>query len=722
MNSTKNLFERIIREECQQVKLNEQTKLKAPTASSTAVVNTPKPKKNLGAQLTSNVLNNSKNLQKILDKLPGVRKNSVGEPPTISYEFNVKWLNLPVSWQNNVNDKITSWNPSQKIWDQLSRHTTQRWTIYPNDGICIANVGGSTYKYNVSANVAANKIYIKTLTGTEVYQLTNLAAFDYLYKGNKFFNDIDALLWTTNGRELSDIEKASTTTPAQTRESIHKWLDVIGFVPVIGSVADFTNALIYFSEGRNFEAFLSLIAVNPLLDVAKVGARAVVRSLELGPNAIKALPKTDDAAELIKWWQEYGSKADPDVMLTLSKNMSKRKKIIRDILNKTPDDKFVEVYDQLMKLEKEILNKIEIPTSPGASKFTKIDLPTFFKKIGATTPVTKAGVTAILKSAADLATAAPLISLVPKPVWAKLLGLLEPAGTFYKGFLEKNLSNMFNRKFSDPKFWETLGTPILGDTFKQLRKQARNSFKAAPDGAEAWKIFSERHNIVQDLRKQIDELQTQLKKPTAGFQTTSKQAELNSVKQKIQDLQNTLTTANNNRRMAWDYFDDRFVNSKVYEKVLGQNVANELSKTKIAEAFAENMANRLIAALHPKYMANSGGEFLKTMGKEFTKNIFTARQYFDLAYNEIADVSAEINRRANNPDLIDSEAAKEAWLYDMIRDKNGDVKKTNNSVANFMIDKINTYIAEKAELLRDTTRMLQFTDSNKTGGESDLAK
>ena len=38
MNSTKTLFERIIREEYQQVKLNEQTKIKAPAASSTKTI------------------------------------------------------------------------------------------------------------------------------------------------------------------------------------------------------------------------------------------------------------------------------------------------------------------------------------------------------------------------------------------------------------------------------------------------------------------------------------------------------------------------------------------------------------------------------------------------------------------------------------------------------------------------------------------------------------
>jgi len=713
-SKTKTLLERIVREEYRS--LNEQSaKPKIP-----------------GGNPLENALNNGKNLQRILDKWPGVTKNSIGMPATISYDLKVKWLNLPINWENNVSTKIgtDAFNAGEHVLTQLEKNTSQLWTITPADykGELIANVNSSTFKYKLEAQPSSNKIIIKTLSGTSIYELTPVSAWNYMYKGNKFFKDIDALIWTVNPKNLSDIEKMPRfidKNPKKLKEKFHALLDVIGFIPVVGSVADFTNALIYFVEGRNTEAFLSLIAVNPLMDIAKVGTKSVLNSIGIGSDAIKAFPKTQDSGKLIKWWRDYIKTADPDVIKTLGNNISKRKKLIRDILNKTPPEQYAEVYAQIQKFEDELLSKIQIIT-PGGGK--SIDFPTFLEKIGAKTPEAKRGVAAFVGAAADASSVTPYLNLVPTSMWAKLLGTLTPAGTLYQKFLSGNLSNMFNRKFSDPKFWEQLGTPILGQRFGELRKEARNLFKDTPDGKVAWETFSGRANAVKDLRSRILSKKRSLSTGTSGFQTAAVQQQRVVLQNELDQLKQQLQIQLRNRKQAWDYFDDQFVNSEIYEKGLGQAVAQQISETKIAEAFTNNIVNRFIAALNPKYMGNrrtrsfSASELAKTFGTEFAANILSLRKHIDLIYNEYNAIATEINRQTKSNTLpADPRAATESWLYDMIREKNGTIKRTSNSITNYFIDKLNAWITSKTEKLRDTEDILKRVDANQPGSEKDIA-
>lgn len=69
-------------------------------------------------------------------------------------------------------------------------------------------------------------------------------------------------------------------------EWVHGGLDVLGFVPVVGELADGANALIYLAEGRHLEAGISAAAMIPFLgDLGKAGkwgAKAGKELLEEG--------------------------------------------------------------------------------------------------------------------------------------------------------------------------------------------------------------------------------------------------------------------------------------------------------------------------------------------------------------------------------------------------------------------------------------------------------
>ena len=67
------------------------------------------------------------------------------------------------------------------------------------------------------------------------------------------------------------------------RELGHLFLDMIGFVPVVGIVADVTNAAFYEAEGNYFYASLSLVAAVPVAgsflgNGAKWGGKAFTKS------------------------------------------------------------------------------------------------------------------------------------------------------------------------------------------------------------------------------------------------------------------------------------------------------------------------------------------------------------------------------------------------------------------------------------------------------------
>jgi len=58
---------------------------------------------------------------------------------------------------------------------------------------------------------------------------------------------------------------------------VHLWLDIAGFIPVIGEVFDLVNAAIYVAEGSYFDAGLSSLAIIPVAGSAFTGSRAVAR-------------------------------------------------------------------------------------------------------------------------------------------------------------------------------------------------------------------------------------------------------------------------------------------------------------------------------------------------------------------------------------------------------------------------------------------------------------
>ncbi len=75
-------------------------------------------------------------------------------------------------------------------------------------------------------------------------------------------------------------------------EWVHTGLDVVGFIPGVGEVADGANALIYLAEGRKFEAAISAAAMIPVVgDLGKSGRLAVKIGKEIAEESAEKAVK-----------------------------------------------------------------------------------------------------------------------------------------------------------------------------------------------------------------------------------------------------------------------------------------------------------------------------------------------------------------------------------------------------------------------------------------------
>ena len=83
-------------------------------------------------------------------------------------------------------------------------------------------------------------------------------------------------------------------------EWIHGGLDVVGFIPGIGEVADGLNALIYLGEGRYVEAGISAAAMIPILGDAG----------KLGKWGVRAANAVDAAGDLTRVTRRAGDASD----------------------------------------------------------------------------------------------------------------------------------------------------------------------------------------------------------------------------------------------------------------------------------------------------------------------------------------------------------------------------------------------------------------------------
>ena len=88
-------------------------------------------------------------------------------------------------------------------------------------------------------------------------------------------------------------------------EWVHNALDVVGFIPGVGDIADGLNGLVYLAEGRYIEAGISLVSMIPLVgDLGKVGKWGV----KLGEEVIEEAAEKA-AKEILEETIEEGMEA-----------------------------------------------------------------------------------------------------------------------------------------------------------------------------------------------------------------------------------------------------------------------------------------------------------------------------------------------------------------------------------------------------------------------------
>jgi hypothetical protein len=70
------------------------------------------------------------------------------------------------------------------------------------------------------------------------------------------------------------------------RDLIHLGLDIIGFVPVVGEVADVANGVLYMMEGDYLNAGISFVSAIPLAGDTAKGGRAVTKGAKFADAAV----------------------------------------------------------------------------------------------------------------------------------------------------------------------------------------------------------------------------------------------------------------------------------------------------------------------------------------------------------------------------------------------------------------------------------------------------
>ncbi|HET6318019.1 MAG TPA: hypothetical protein VFG86_16310 [Chloroflexota bacterium] len=83
-------------------------------------------------------------------------------------------------------------------------------------------------------------------------------------------------------------------------EAVHLGLDVLGFIPVVGEVANGLNAVIYLAEGDWTNAALSAVALVPIAGDAALAARMGARGLRLAEEGAQALRAVDEGAQALR--------------------------------------------------------------------------------------------------------------------------------------------------------------------------------------------------------------------------------------------------------------------------------------------------------------------------------------------------------------------------------------------------------------------------------------
>lgn len=111
-------------------------------------------------------------------------------------------------------------------------------------------------------------------------------------------------------------------------------LDLAGFIPGFGEIADGTNAAIYFARGDYFNASLSAAAMVPVVGWLSTGSK-------LGRKALKAADKIDDVARIVNKADDVSGAvkgAGKDIASRLTRAQSRNTNTLKNIVENNLTD------------------------------------------------------------------------------------------------------------------------------------------------------------------------------------------------------------------------------------------------------------------------------------------------------------------------------------------------------------------------------------------------
>ena len=350
-----------------------------------------------------------------------------------------------------------------------------------------------------------------------------------------------------------------------------------------------------------------------------------------------------------------------------------------------------------------------------------LSLNKIIQRAGAKTADEKLAVQGMVETAVS-STGLPFLNMLPSGWIGKIGSALTGAGYMYQKGVTETLLRMFNDKFSNPKVWQSIGNPLLGKKMKTIVSDARKKF-IQTEGKLFWEAFAQsrqlRKSKYTDLLKAQSELKSLQNAP--GFINANQLTRLND---DVVRLKSEFDTANASMRGFWTDFKEAFYSSKIYNKQVGPSIAYHLGNTKVADAYADDLVNRLIAYLRPNYGQTIGGS-IAGLGKSSLRDLGNLRKSVDILYNEAANLNYQLNQVSNGQVKMyfDVSAAQESLFYTMMITNGNKFPKAKGPGAeyiNLVIDLLNSVIGKKQQEFKDKITTTNRLNIDSPGSEEDL--
>lgn len=240
------------------------------------------------------------------------------------------------AWQSVENTDAKN-NPLATTWDKQvpgqSDFNTAGVKSYPSEDVGVSATVNTLAKTTNYTNIV-NKLKQDDITAEELAAET--AELDKWGTGGaKVAKKLGSIPQTDDKKSLQILKKPDE----ELIDTIQNWLDIAGFVPVVGDAIDIINGLIYFIRGQYINAALSAIALIPVVGSVvavplRVAFKSAKRASSLSPALIKTISSGGPGMQKVLLNLVQKGEIKPSTLRALSKSKDDVATLIRDASKK----------------------------------------------------------------------------------------------------------------------------------------------------------------------------------------------------------------------------------------------------------------------------------------------------------------------------------------------------------------------------------------------------